>query len=338
LIIKLKIKHIIISVFIFIAAIITLYFVFTKIKSEQCEISVIIPVYNVEQYLSECLDSVVNQTYKKIEIICINDGSIDSSLKILRDYQKKDSRIKLIDQVNKGVSSARNAGIRSAKGKYITFVDSDDYISLDTYMNCIQKLYETDADILVFDWFYFPTGNNERRIPEKNYINDSFTAIYNDEIANFSVNKIFKRSLIIDNEIFFNENVVYCEDDLFVLMTVPKAKNITLFSHKFYYYRQREGSASSMSLEKMAKSAIIRAESLIDDWQKQGYDQDKWLLDKVLSSGLAYIEPMNDAKLKSDYSLQLLDIIEKKLLNKIKKDEISESILNQLTNLRNYTK
>ena len=96
-------------------------------------LSVIIPVYNVEPYLEQCLDSVINQTYKNLEIICINDGSTDNSLKILEKYQKKDNRIKLINQKNKGLSEARNAGLDVAKGEYIAFVDSDDYLELNAY-------------------------------------------------------------------------------------------------------------------------------------------------------------------------------------------------------------
>ena len=95
----------------------------------QPKISVIIPVYNVEKYLRECLDSIVNQTFKDIEIICVDDGSTDKSLEILREYEQKDKRIIVISQPNKGVSTARNIGMQQATGKYMMFVDSDDYIT-----------------------------------------------------------------------------------------------------------------------------------------------------------------------------------------------------------------
>lgn len=97
------------------------------------EISVVVPVYNVETYLEECLNSIINQTFSDIEIICINDGSTDSSLDILNDYSKKDDRIKIINQENKGLGATRNKGIDLAKGKYIFFIDSDDYIELNTF-------------------------------------------------------------------------------------------------------------------------------------------------------------------------------------------------------------
>lgn len=102
-----------------------------------CEVSIIVPIYNVEKYLNRCLDSLVNQTFKDIEIIALNNGSTDSSLDILKDYASNDNRITIIDNENLGVSKARNIGIDKASGKYIVFVDSDDWI--DT--NMIEVLY-----------------------------------------------------------------------------------------------------------------------------------------------------------------------------------------------------
>lgn len=96
----------------------------------QPKVSIIVPVYNVEEYLVKCLDSLVNQTLKEIEIICINDGSTDNSLEILNTYAQKDSRITIIDKKNEGVSAARNTGLNISKGEYIMFVDSDDYLEL----------------------------------------------------------------------------------------------------------------------------------------------------------------------------------------------------------------
>lgn len=96
----------------------------------QPKVSIIVPVYNVEKYLAKCLDSLVNQTLKDIEIICINDGSTDNSLEILNTYAQKDSRITIIDKKNEGVSAARNTGLNISKGEYIMFVDSDDYLEL----------------------------------------------------------------------------------------------------------------------------------------------------------------------------------------------------------------
>lgn len=113
------------------------------------KISVIIPVYNVEEYLKECLDSVINQTLKEIEIICIDDCSTDSSYSILEEYAKKDSRIVLIkNKENMGVGYNRNIGIKEAKGEYIGFIDSDDYISEDYYENLYNTAKKYNSDVV----------------------------------------------------------------------------------------------------------------------------------------------------------------------------------------------
>ena len=102
------------------------------------KVSVIVPVYNVGKYLEECLNSIINQTYKNIEMVIVNDGSTDNSLDIIEKFKNKDNRIKLINQINKGVSVARNIGLLNSTGNYIFFVDPDDYIEID----CINKLVE----------------------------------------------------------------------------------------------------------------------------------------------------------------------------------------------------
>ena len=110
-------------------------------------ISVVVPIYNTSIYLSKCLESLINQTYKDIEIICINDGSTDNSLEILNKFQKKDNRIKIITQENQGLSAARNKGIVEANGEYISFIDSDDWVDLDFFEKLITALEKEHADI-----------------------------------------------------------------------------------------------------------------------------------------------------------------------------------------------
>ena len=110
-------------------------------------ISIVVPVYNVEEYLSRCLDSIINQTYKNIEIICVNDGSTDNSLKILTTYSELDYRIKIISQENQGLSEARNIGIKNSSGEYIGFIDSDDSIDEKYFEVLYNNLIIHDADI-----------------------------------------------------------------------------------------------------------------------------------------------------------------------------------------------
>ena len=117
-------------------------------------ISLIIPVYNVENYLRQCLDSIINQTLKEIEIICINDGSTDSSKQILEEYALKDERIKIINQKNKGAGAARNSGIDAATGEYIGFVDSDDWVNLDAFEKLYNKITRENVDIVFSRYNY----------------------------------------------------------------------------------------------------------------------------------------------------------------------------------------
>ena len=126
-------------------------------------VSVIIPVYNVEKYLSKCLDSIVNQTYNNLQIILVNDGTKDNSLEICQNYQNKDSRIQVINKENGGLSSARNKGLEYAEGKYCLFVDSDDYVELDLIESAVSKMEEVNADMVVFGFerFYEGTENTE---------------------------------------------------------------------------------------------------------------------------------------------------------------------------------
>lgn len=148
------------------------------------KISVIIPVYNVKKYLKRCLDSVINQTYKNIEIILVNDGSTDNSLKICEDYQKKDKRIIIINQKNSGLSAARNKGLDIAKGKYICFIDSDDYVTCD-YVFYLYKLIKKDN----FDFSACST---------KLIINNIYTDNYDEEII-YELDPKEALKLLLDN-------------------------------------------------------------------------------------------------------------------------------------------
>lgn len=115
------------------------------------KVSVIIPVYNAEKYLRQCLDSVVNQTLRDIEIICVDDGSPDSSLSLLQKYASGDNRIKILQQENSGAGIARNKGLAMASGKYILFLDSDDFFELDLCENLFYQAEKTEADIILYD-------------------------------------------------------------------------------------------------------------------------------------------------------------------------------------------
>lgn len=209
------------------------------------KISVIIPVYNVEKYLAECLTSVVNQTFKDIEIICVNDGSTDNSPMILEEFAQKDSRIKIINQENQGMSCARNAGLAVATGEYITFVDSDDYIELKTYETIFNSLKQTP------DLICFGTNIIEQEIKRFEHRNKYYDIKFSGlqkatckHLKNTDVsvwNKIFKASIIKKYNIIFPSKLHY-EDYSFVNKYFICCKDVFYIKEKLYNYRRRPNS------------------------------------------------------------------------------------------------
>ena len=129
--------------------------------SKDIKVSIIIPVYNVEQYLPKCLDSIINQTLKDIEIICINDGSTDNSLSILKEYASKDDRMIIIDKENKGQGIARNLGIKKAKGKYIGFVDPDDWVDIQMFEKMYNQAQKLNSEIVICDLVKYQEWNEK---------------------------------------------------------------------------------------------------------------------------------------------------------------------------------
>ena len=211
------------------------------------KITIVIPVYNVEKYLEKCLDSILSQTYTNLDILCINDGSTDHSLKICQKYQKKDSRIRVIDQENKGLAAVRNIGIRQAEANIISFIDSDDYIDPDF----IEKLYacmiKNKADIVVANVKYENAGNRNDLLSEdyknnvilnreeamKEYLN------VNGGIGNYIVNKLYDRKVF--NEIEFPENRLF-EDAYTMFKILNQAQKIVIEKNVYYHYCLREDS------------------------------------------------------------------------------------------------
>ena len=235
------------------------YLLFLSIYSEWIEevqlgmclimpkVSVIIPVYNVEKYLRECLDSVVNQTLNDIEIICIDDGSTDNSRRVLDEYAKKDSRIIILQQENQGAACARNFGMSIAQGKYLSFLDSDDVFHLDMLKNATDKAENFDADIVVFKAISLDiyTGKkvalNDRFERLAKYKNEVFSyKDIPDEIFNsFMVpawNKVFKRDFIVNKNIQF-QNIKRSNDLYFTNKALALADKIVLLDEHLVFYR-----------------------------------------------------------------------------------------------------
>ena len=198
------------------------------------KISVIIPVYNVEKYLSECLDSIVNQTLRDIEIICVNDGSTDNSLSILKEYASKDKRIKIIDKENEGQGYARKVGLDIANGDYILFCDSDDYyIANDVFENLYDEIKKNDSELM---FFRFLSGNSKSNLLD-DYINRNFKRAIFFHFSYPPWCKIYKRKFLDKYTEWCFPKYLKFQDVPFHIQCCLRAKNISFSKIRGYYYR-----------------------------------------------------------------------------------------------------
>ena len=219
-------------------------------------VSVINPVYNVEKYLAKCLDSVINQTLQDIEIICVDDGSKDGSPEILSQYAAKDARIKVITQTNRGLSSARNAGMEIAKCEYFGFVDSDDWIEPETYALALSKMLE-DSEVDLVCWganVISEEGENED-FAQKHYgsgktrgkieLNDDICL----QIPCNVWNKLFKREIIAGNHVVFPEGFLF-EDLSFFWCYIANCRYGYFLQGNYYNYLRRKDSIMGLAYQK----------------------------------------------------------------------------------------
>lgn len=211
-------------------------------------ISVVVPIYNVQEYLEKCIESILSQTYSSLEIILVDDGSTDQSGKICDDYKDRDTRIKVLHKENGGLSSARNAGIELATGEYIGFVDSDDYIDKAMYEVLLQKMVQYNADISICNRFY--TEEDGRKFLR--YKSDGNELVMDSEHAILEMNsfrsfdmaawdKLYKRKVF--DEIRFPEGKL--SEDYFIMYRLFElVDRICYTPEPYYYYMQRKGSIS----------------------------------------------------------------------------------------------
>lgn len=217
------------------------------------KVSVIIPVYNAETYLAECIESLLCQTIKECEFIFINDGSKDNSMGIIEKYKDKDSRIILINQENQGVSIARNKGLDIAAGEYVGFVDADDYVEKDMYKTLYTTVKENNCDV-IFSNFNSGTNRNEvlihypfvkGRVLNSAYIkNEILPYFLMKENLNSACNKVYNLKLIKENNIKFPEKIPIGEDGMFNLHFFSLTKRAFYLDYTGYIYREVEGSAT----------------------------------------------------------------------------------------------
>ncbi|RTY92305.1 glycosyltransferase [Flavobacterium sp. GT3R68] len=222
-------------------------------------LSIIIPVYNAADYLQDCIESIISQTFGDCEFIFINDGSTDNSQSVLEKYLERDSRIILINQKNKGVSEARNRGLTIAKGKYIGFVDADDWVEKEMYQILFDEMESSNCDLVVCN--IKRNFNGTEHISRYNFPTDKVLGL--DEIQNellpyliktddlySSCNKLFKASIIKEWNIIFPPKNALSEDNIFNMLYFNKMSSFKYIDYSGYNYREVEGSATRNILKK----------------------------------------------------------------------------------------
>lgn len=207
------------------------------------KVSVIIPVYNTEEYLARCLNSIIDNTYSNLEIICVNDGSTDNSREILAEFEKKDNRIKVIDEKNQGVSKARNTGLRNATGDYIAFIDSDDWVHAQYFEILLKNT--GDEDIIIGQYIRVSDYKADKKVEEfgKKYINSLTELFFNEHIRKYVCGRIYKRNTV--EKLYFPENIKLGEDTIYnvTLMSNSSKLKVLLVDFPLYYYFDRNDSA-----------------------------------------------------------------------------------------------
>ena len=221
-------------------------------------LSVIVPIYNNEAYLSECLDSIIGQTLRDIEIICIDDGSTDSSPSILREYSEKDKRIRVITRENSGYGKTMNVGIDEARGEYIGIVESDDYVDRHMFQTLYRRAKKAGADIVKADYYEFSEKLGERYVRTPTYrgaYGKVISAYTNEEIYHFKMNTwsgIYRRDFLYYHGIRHNETPgASYQDNGFWFKTITLAERVVFIRGAFYHYRQDNPSSSINSKGKV---------------------------------------------------------------------------------------
>ena len=268
-------------------------------------ISIIIPVYNVEKYLDKCIQSILNQSYKNFELILIDDGSTDHSKNICDKWHKLDSRIKTIYQKNTGVSKARNKGLSIAKGQYITFIDSDDWIAQDYLQTLITYIQKYNVDIIVSGIYNsFSQYFTERiSLTESKCLNfkdaAKFHQLMTSQYMTSPACKLYKKELIDKYNILFNEKINLAEDREFNLRYINVAQTGYITSYVGYYYRRdTENSLTKKIHNTKFKYDCIHWKLQLNNYIERGFTKIEYI-DEYLANELYNIvndQLINDAK------------------------------------------
>lgn len=307
------------------------------------KISIIIPIYNASKYIKRCLNSLIKQTYGDFEIICVNDGSKDNSLEILKKYSKKDNRIKIINQENQGPASARQNGLNSAIGEYVWFFDADDDCNKNSIEILVNNIKNNPADIIYFgtkliqkNWKIF-SNDKKKRIADKNYYElkkatsigfDKYLNIKDDTFILFSLprelwNKIYNRDFLISNNIEFCTSISLYDDILFTTKCLLFANKIKLINNFLYNYHLNIKNSVMQTANKRIDGVFYYFNYMYNFLKDNDFDLDirkNWLSREICKMNYW----LTRKNINKDYYLECL----KNVYLKIKDDIIELSINN----------
>lgn len=237
------------------------------------KISIIVPVYNAEKYLTSTLDSVLSQTFTDLEVLCVDDGSTDKSKQILKRYEKQDARLKVFRQKNGGGSAARNLGLRHASGEYVMFLDSDDLYEMDIINQAYGRAIETGADIVYYNFARFVGKPSKMAVVNKvvptgelgYFTKDTYADRFFNDFAIITWNKLIKRSVIVDNNLKFNTKLSHNHDVDFSVRLMLAAESYYWLNKVGYYYRYNDTglTATKISDPTNVLKILIRLNTLI---------------------------------------------------------------------------
>lgn len=292
-------------------------------------ITVIIPVYNVEEYLSRCVNSVINQSYKKLEIILVDDGSDDSSLSICKAFSMKDNRIQVYHTKNLGLSHARNVGLNHANGEYVVFVDSDDYVNKNMIGTMLDKA--DNADLVICNYEKVPNDSTKKLIQDEKCLKDEkwnakqFWYHYYDDLRVFCCvawNKLYKRELFVG--VRYPLNKIH-EDEYIINSVISRCTTIKVITDSLYYYVQRPNSIMHSLYQgyfENAEAFLSRCNSFRKynyvNIQKKNFNE----IPVLLVSGLEETKGKKDSKkiyykLRKEYILYLRKYLREKFSMKL---------------------
>lgn len=308
-----------------------------KDKTKTVAVSIIIPIYNVENYIRECLDSAINQTLNNIEIICVDDGSTDNSSNILDEYARKDSRIKIIHKANGGYGQAMNVGNSYAIGEYLAILEPDDYVALNMYEELYKRAKEDDLDFAKSDYQIF-WGEKQKRKYEYICINGD-KGMYNKVLNKTAIKRLFwnamatttgiyKHSFIMENEIKYNETPGASYQDVgFNFQVLINAKKAYIFEKAFYMYRQDNPNSSVNNRAKI--KCIFEEQKFIYNIIKKDSDVFReYLRYYNLVSYLTDI--YNFGRIADDLKHEFIQYVSEKYKGLADKKELDYSMLNNL--------